>query len=218
MAAPTESQLGQPVVRVGIAAFLDVQGDPLRYAIAPAPVVTPPSSLLDDPDPDFDNRTFTTLDPRFVSVTPVTHGPGGAEAVNFTVSGTLALDSAMMTAFSDPSKFRSRTAKLWLTLFGADWQPAAARGYYSGSMAVPQFRMAADEQTITVVAESHLAIIGSGAPMRTLLSQKLYDAGDESAAATLGTAGSTDALGIYDYGGFGGGAVAFRGDFPTQAF
>lgn len=218
MAAPTDAQLSGPVVRIGIAAYLDVAGDPLRYALAPAPVITPPTSLLDDPDPDFDGRTFTTLDPRFVSVTPVTHGPGGAEAVSFTVAGTLALDSGLMTAFSDPSKFRGRTAKLWLVLFGADLLPVAARPYYSGVMAVPQFRMAGDEQTITVVAESHLAIIGSGSPSRTLLSQKLYDSGDESAAATLGTAGSTDALGIYDYGGYGGGAVAFRGDFPTQAF
>lgn len=195
MADPTDGMLTTAGTRLALCAFLDIDGDQIFAALSPVAVVTHASSILPASDPDFDNRTFTTLDPRFVRVSRVEHGPGGAEAVAFTVSGSLEMDSDLMTALSDPSKFRGRTAKIWIVHLDANWQPDAARNIYTGVMAVPGFAMGADEQTITVVAENYLTLIGSGAPSRTLLSQKDYDAGDDSAAATLATASSGNALG-----------------------
>ena len=204
MAAPTDGMLTTPGTRLALCAFLDIDGDQLWHALSPVPVVAPATSILPAADPDFDGRTFTTLDPRFVSVSAVEHGPGGAEAVAFTVSGSLEMDSDLMTALSNPANFRGRTAKIWIVHLDANWQPDAARNIYTGVMAVPAFAMGAEEQTITVVAENYLTLIGSGAPARTLLSQQDYDAGDLSAAATLATASSGNALGPNFAGGIGG--------------
>ena len=204
MAAPTDTMLTTAGTRLALCAFLDIAGDPVRAAFSPVAIATPGISVLPAADPDFDGQTFTTLDPRFVRVSTVEHGPGGAEAVAFTVSGSLEMDSDLMTALSDPSRFRGRTAKIWIVHLDANWQPDAARNIYTGVMAVPAFAMGADEQTITIVAENYLTLIGSGAPSRTLLSQKDYDAGDDSAAATLATASSGNALGPSFEGGMGG--------------
>lgn len=187
MAAPTDLQLSQPTVRVALCAYLDLLDEPLRYCISPVtPLVMPSLSLLDLPDPDFDGQTFIALDPRFVSVSAVTNGEGGTERVDFVVSGDIDLDSEVMNALSDPARFRGRVAKIWSVLLNDAWQPIAADPDYVGFMAVPSYALDPASAQITVSAENHLALSAGGAPARTLLSQKLYDPGDESAAATLG--------------------------------
>jgi len=199
MAAPTDSQLSAAVPRVFLCAFLDLDGDPVRAALAPMSLAMPGTSILSIADAAFDGQTFTAVDPTMVSVTPVTHGPGGMEAVSFRVSGTLALDSAYLTALSDPSKFRGRVAKLWLGVFDANWQPVAARPYAVGYMTTPRFLLAPDEQAITIECENYMALVGSGAPSRTLLWTP--DPDDHAAAATTGAANSVDSFGPGIIGG-----------------
>ncbi len=187
MAAPTDLQLSQPTVRVALCAYLDLLNEPLRYALAPmAELAMPAISLLDLPDPDFDGQTFTALDPRFVSVSAIRNGPGGSQRVDFSVAGDIDLDSEVMTALSDPARFRGRVAKVWTVLLDAAYQPIAADTEYTGFMTVPSFALAAAASQITIAAENHLALSAGGAPARTLLSQQLYDPDDLSAQATLG--------------------------------
>jgi hypothetical protein len=195
MPVPGDVQLTADGANLALCAYLDLLGDPLRYALAPCSLVMPASTILPAADADFDNRTFSALDPRFIRISSVRHGPGGAEAVAFTVSGTLEFDSDLLTLLSDPANFRGRTAKIWMLRMGADFVPTHARLFYQGYMAVPSVAYAPDEQSITVIAENYLSIVGSGAPARTLLSQKEYDSGDNSAAATLAVASSGNALG-----------------------
>ena len=187
MAAPTDLQLSQPVVRVALCAYLDLLDEPLRYCMAPVGELTMPgASLLDLPDPDFDGQTFTALDPRFISVSPIRNGPGGTERVEFAVSGDIDLDLAVMNALSNPARFRGRVAKVWTVLLSPAYQPIAADPEYVGFMSVPSYAVGASASRITVAAENYLALSAGGAPARTLLSQQLYDPNDLSAQATLG--------------------------------
>jgi hypothetical protein len=206
MAAPTDLQLSQPVVRIALCAYLDLQGEPLRYALSPVASLTMPgSTLLDIADPDFDGQTFTALDPRFISVSPIRSGPGGSERVEFTVSGDLDLDTGVIAALSDPVRFRGRVAKVWLVLLNDAFAPIAADVGYVGFMAVPNYALAAAASRITIIAENYLALSAGGAPARTLLSQSLYDPADQSAAATLGKGDGGGLGGVpYGFGDFGG--------------
>jgi hypothetical protein len=204
MAAPSNAQLAVDVPRVFLCAYLDIAGDPVRAALAPMSIVTPGTSILSTADADFDNQTFTALDPTMVSVTPVTHGAGGMEAVEFRVSGTLADDADYLTALSNPALFRGRTAKLWMGVFDANWQPIAARPYAVGYMTTPKFLIAPDEQVITIVSENYMALVASGAPSRTLLWTP--DPDDRAADATTGAVNSTGGFGP-GFGGGGGGGL-----------
>jgi hypothetical protein len=212
MPAPSDAQLSASAPRVFICAYLDILDDPVWAALAPLSVVTPASTILPAPDPDFDNRTFTALDPRFVSVTPVVHGPGGMEAVEYRIAGTLAADSAYLTALSNPARFRGRPAKLWLGVFNDSWQPVAARPFSVGYMTTPKFVIAPDEQAISIISENYMALIGSGAPSRTLLWSP--DPADQAAAATTGAVNSTAALGP----SWAGGAPAKSDFFPVDLY
>lgn len=187
MAAPTDLQLSAEVVRVALCVYLDLLDEPLRYCLSPVtPLVMPGTSLLDVPDPDFDGQSFTALDPRFISMSSIQNGPGGTERVDFTVSGDLDLDSDVMTALSNPARFRGRVAKVWTVLLNDAYQPIAADPDYVGFMAVPSYGLAPSSAQITLSAENYLSLSSGGAPSRTLLSATTYDAADFSAAATLG--------------------------------
>lgn len=208
MPAPSDLILSQPVARLALAAFLDIEGEPLRYALAPVgSLAMPASTILPAADPQFDGQTFTTLDPRFVTVSPVTHGDGGVEAVEFTVSGTLGMDADLMTALSNPARFRGRVARLWLVRLDDNWMPTHARPYYRGYMSTPSFSLEpADEtgaarQTIVLRAENYLSLIGSGAPARSLLTSP--DPDDRAADATVGASGASSALGGENRAGLG---------------
>lgn len=199
MAAPTDNQLSAPVVTVGLCAFLDIKDDPLRYALAPfGPLVTI-GQLTGAPDGDFDGQTFETLDPRFISVSPVAHEEGGVGSVEFTLSGTLELDSDILNGLADPAKFRGRVARMWLVLIDpASSALIAARSYYRGYMtqvAVTSTPPDADGhamQTVKVTTENYLALLG-GAPARTLMWTP--DPDDHAPAATIGSWGASAALG-----------------------
>ena len=187
MAAPTDLQLSAELIRISILVYLDLQDEPLRYCLSPVtPLVMPGTSLLDEPDADFDGQTFTALDPRFVSISSIRNGESGTERVEFSVAGDIGLDTEVMNALSNPARFRGRAAKVWSVLLNESYQPIAADVDYVGFMAVPSYGLSASSARITVAAENHAALGAGGAPARTLLSQKLYDSGDNSAAATLG--------------------------------
>lgn len=206
MAAPTDAALSAPVVRVALCCFMDIGGDPFYYALAPAPLTMPAVSLLTEPDPDFDGKTFTTVDPRLISVPPVSHGPAGVEAVDFVLSGTLEMDAAILTVMSNKALFGGRVTKLWLVCLDDAFLPVAARQYYAGYMSVPSFSLeppdenGVSRQTVTIKSENYLALIGGGAPSRTLLSTP--DPGDHAADATTGALGAGAALGVV-HGGMG---------------
>lgn len=192
----TNNLLSQPAVRVGICAYLDIVDDPLRYALARAQIRAPQASILDTPDADFDNWTFDILDPRMISLSPIGDSLDRSEKVVFTLSSTLQFDSDIMTALSDPARFRGRIVKIWLVRFGDNWQPTHARRVKTCYMSTVHFSMGASQQVIQLSAESWEAFISSGAPSRSLLSQQLYDPGDLSAEATIGASNSHDALGL----------------------
>jgi hypothetical protein len=194
MPAVTDADLSAPAPILGLAAFLDIQDDPLRYCIAPLPLTMPNATILPSADPDFDGRAFTTLDPRFISVSPISFGPGGTDGVEFQLSGSLEFDADLLTALSDPSRFFGRIAKLWLIRLNESYQPTHATPRFVGYMSVPSFAGDAESQTILLRAESYLAI-RVGSPSRSLLNQKEFDPDDESAGATIGAARGTGALG-----------------------
>lgn len=214
----TDAILSERHVRVAIAAFMDIAGDPLRYAISPAPLILPPTSILDDPDPDFDGQHFETISqPGMIDISAVTHGDGGAESVTFTLSGALEIDSPLMNELSDPSKFWGRQVKMWLIRLDENYQPTHARPHYVGYMSVPSyyFQPGSDgepaQQTIQMATENYLALIGSGAPARSLMSSP--DPDDMAASASAGSTGTAVALGI-TYSG--GGSVADLRGLPRK--
>lgn len=201
-----DSLLSADAPKLALCMYLDVQGDPFRYAFALCDQTPPTSTILPTADPDFDGQTFSTADPRILGLSPVTNQYGGVEAVQFILSGSLQLDSAIINALADPAKFRGRTAKVWKVLQSNDFQPLHAQQVFGGFMTTLRIEIGPDFQRIVLTAEMWARLRSGGSPNRTLLSQQLYDPGDLSAAATLGTANSGSALGIATAAGGGPGA------------
>lgn len=197
--------------------FLDILDgetpDPIRAALAPA-AITVPGGLSGDAD--LDGQTFVAVDSSFISVGAVSHGEGGTDTVTISLSGQVAGDTDLLNQLALRTNFQGRAAKLWLVLVDAvTLVPVYSRNYYSGYMNVPKLALsppgAEDGQSVIMLdIENYLSSYSGGAPSRTLLSQRDYDADDDSGDATAGAANGTT---VVNPGFQGGGGGAPRGDF-----
>ncbi len=196
----SNTDLTQPVVYAGMLAFLDIMDgvtpDPIRAALAQFDI-TVPNGLTGDAD--IDGQTFQAVDPQFVNVGPVTQKEGGSDTVTLTVSGTIALDSGLLNQLASPANFRGRIAKLLIFLSDGAGTVTATRFHYVGYMQSPLIAFEPDSQVVAISVENYLSAYSGGAPARTLLNQRAYDADDASADATAGAMNGTQAAGA-DFG------------------
>jgi hypothetical protein len=201
--ALTNTDLSAALVRPALLLFADFVDLPLRYAFAPMPLLVPGG--LTDADADCAGFTFDSLDDGVLQIGTVSHGEGGTDtlAVSFSVAPG---QEDILAAMDTPALYAGRLFRLWLVLHdGAGTVTAISPSLgYTGFMSVPRQRVdpEAGEWQFTMEVENWLTLFG-GAPSRTYLTQKIYDAGDESANASVGNAASVPAL------TGGGGAMPF---------
>jgi hypothetical protein len=193
--------LSAAVVRPAILLFADFVDEPLRYALAPFPLTVPGG--LTDADADCAGFTFTSLGDDVLDISPVDHGEGGTDAVTVSFACTPG-QPELQAAIDDISLYQGRLFRLWLVLHdGAGTVTAISPSLgYTGYMVAP--RQTVDPEAgawrFSMQVENWLALFG-GAPSRTYLTQKVYDAADESANASAGNANSAPGI-------IGGGALA----------
>lgn len=202
--------LGQSVIHPVWVAFLDITGDPVRVTTAPYA-----KTFSSTGDSDLDGFTFDALSHELVAVSPVQHKDTGSETVTATLSGLIGVDTALMNAIGDKSKWQGRVARLWMGLLDTNLSWIDVWPYYTGYMAVPKISGSVESQVITLEIESYLASL-SEASNRTYLDQKEFDSGDLSAEAAIAIANGTSGSGLSPavagttndagMGGFGGGA------------
>lgn len=161
--------------------YVDFLGDTLRAT----------SSIYDKTivasgDPELDG-TYIAYGMDIMEVGPVKHNETGSDTVTVNLNG-LVVNTDLLNAIGDRSKWQGRTARLWF--FVADQNEAQVGSivpYYTGYMNDVVINGSANSQTITLTIENYLASL-SGAPNKTYMMQSIFDAGDYSAAATLGAA------------------------------
>lgn len=185
--------------------WLDVVGDPIRAADFFENV-----TFASTGDADLDGNTFTAVGSGVIDVGDVSNSDSGSDTLLVTLSGIDGIDTDLLDAIGDTSKWQGRTARLWFQIY--DPTGVTAQGaivpYYTGYMSkVSITAKPADDQsqtpasqTILLSIENYLAF-STQASNRSYLNQADYDAADTSASASIAAAN-----GLRSASG-GGGAV-----------
>jgi hypothetical protein len=170
--------------------YLDVASDPVRAMDGPYS-----TTFSGTGDPDLDGHSFDAYGWLVTAVSPVSHSEGGSDTVTITLSGLIDVDSALMNAIGDRTRYKGRIARLWQGLVDETGAFFAVWPLYTGYMMVPRFSIRPDGATIQLEIENYTAVL-TDAPSRTYLSQADYDPGDLSAEASVAifNGGSASAL------------------------
>lgn len=180
--------------------FCDVLGDPVR-ATTFSPGITPAGTG----DADLDGFAFTGISPEVLKVGDVAHSEDGSDTLQVELSGIVTLDTELMNDLGNVTKWRGRTARLWVRFWDIEAR-AWAGGfvpYYTGYMWGVEIDPGAERQAIRLTIENYIAIF-SAASNRTYLSQRDFDASDTSAQASISSANGTRSGGSFS----GSGAVS----------
>jgi hypothetical protein len=205
-----KAQLGRSYKAPAWFMFADVLGDPLR-ATTYGKAIT----FSGTGDADLDGQTYSVpTDKRVLSVGNVGFGEGGSDTLSVFLSGIVTIDTTLLNAIGDRSKWLGRAFRLWALIFDeTGTQQGAICEFYTGVMAGVDIHPSAKRQTIELKIENYLALALSQGSNRGYLCQSEFDAADTSAAATLaaannarGPGGATIAAG--GGGGGGGGGVS----------
>lgn len=179
-------------------AFLDINGDPLRFTTGPTDV-----AFVSTGDSDLDSHTFVSFGGELIDIGDVSNSDSGSDTLTVTLSGIVSMDTTLLNDIGDKSLWQGRTCRLWFRL----WDPSGATQvggivqYYTGYMSSVKIVAAPEQQQILLSVENYLAYT-TQASNRSYLSQAEFDAADTSAAATLAAAN-----GLRSAGGGGGGAL-----------
>lgn len=197
--ALSDGSLSAAVVQPAILVFADFADLPLRTALAAFDLLVPPG--LTDADADCAGFTFEAVDSQVLEIGSVSHGEGGTDTLTLTLRAGPD-DTELLAAIETPSLYVGRVVRIWLVLHdgaGTVVQISASTGY-TGFMAVPTQTVDPENgvMTVTMEVENWLAILG-GAPSRTYLNQKIYDATDLSADVSIG--GAAAVPGLFNVGG-----------------
>ena len=199
--SPATEALASPILRLSRLGFFDFLGDPLRATDAPYDLTF--GSIPSDPELDGD---YFAVDGSVVEITPITHTRENSNTVSVTLSGLITLNSAMMTLLGNRTNWVGREAIIWYMLHSEDASAIGAPWrHYTGRMVNVQYAGDATSSLIKVSIENYLASL-SEASNKTYLSQKEFDATDNSAVASLAAANSRTP------GGSGVGSGSRRGE------
>jgi len=184
--ALTDAALSAPAVYPSTLIFADFADLPLRYAFAPFSLLVPTG--LADADVNCEGFTFTAIDSQVLSISSIAHEDGGTQTLIITLRATPD-DVELLAAIENPALYVGRMVRIWMVVHdgaGAVAQISPSQGY-KGFMGVPTQTVDPSTGTMQVVmeVENWQAILGR-APSRTYLTQKLYDALDESANVSIG--------------------------------
>ena len=154
------------------------------------------------------NGTYESFTHNIIDISPVQHNETGSDTVSIQMSG-LIVNSDFLNLIGNKANWQGRAARLWFFVSNeAGGQIGDIVPYYTGYMNDITIAGSPREQTVTLTIENYLTSL-SVAANRTYMMQKLYDAGDLSANATLSAAnGMGTSAGVTDLidpigGGFG---------------
>ena len=213
MVSPTtQAALEAEILHWRALVYADFVGDTLR---ATNNIIDKTVSGSGDPEL---NGTYESFTNNIIDISPVQHNETGSDTVSIQMSG-LIVNSDFLNLIGDKAKWQGRPARLWFFVSNdAGGQIGDIVPYYTGYMNDISISGGPSEQTVTLTIENYLTSL-SVAANRTYMMQKLYDAGDLSANATLGAAnGMGESSGVtglipgsYDFSGaYGRGAGSER--------
>ena len=163
--------------------FLDVVGDPVRVTTYGANV-----TFASTGDADLDGNTFSAIDSRVVTVGDVVNSDTGSDTMTVDMSGIVTIDTTFLNEIGDVSKWRGRTARIWVQIYdGSLTVQGAVAPVYTGYMSSVEILPSPETQVIRLNIENYLAAFNQ-ASNRSYLNQADYDAADTSAAATIAAA------------------------------
>ena len=188
--------------------FLDVDGDPVRVTNVGADV-----AFVSTGDADLDGFTFTSFGGPNLAVGDISNSDSGSDTFQITLSGILNLDTALLNAIGDKTKWQGRVGRVWMHAYdetGTTPQGAIAHfetGYMSSVRIVSSPGGDGQNGTQAIIAslENWLAAFNA-ASNRSYLNQKDYDSADTSAAATIAASNGTMRNGGAASGSTGGSA------------
>ena len=203
MVSPTtQAALESEILHWRALIYADFVGDTLR---ATNNIIDKTVSGSGDAELDGTYESFTH---NIIDISPVQHNETGSDTVSIQMSG-LIVNSDFLNLIGNKANWQGRAARLWFFVSNeAGGQIGDIVPYYTGYMNDITISGSPREQTVTLTIENYLSSL-SVAANRTYMMQKLYDAGDLSANATLSAAnGMGTSAGVTDLidpigGGFG---------------
>jgi len=194
----TQAALEAEVLRWRALIYADFVDDTLRATNSVVDKVVSGSG-----DAELDG-TYESFNHNIIEISPVVHSETGSDTVSVQMSG-LIVNSDLLNMIGDRTNWQGRAARLWFFLVDENEdQVGSIVPYYTGYMNDVTISGSPQEQKITLTIENYLISLSARAN-RTYMMQKLYDAGDLSANATLGAAnGMGESSGVTNYGGYGG--------------
>jgi hypothetical protein len=207
-----KAALDQQVIAPAFFGFIDILGDPIRVTTYGANVIFSESA-----DPELDGE-FKAIDPKVIDIGPITNREGGSETVSLMLSGLLLPDAELLALMGDQSKWRGRVVRLWMMIYNEDGiQQGAIVPYSTGYMVGLDLIPSAQSQILRLRVENYLTLLAQPSN-RSYLGQNQYDAGDTSAAATIGAANnaSTGPGSVGLSTGTGGGGAGSFSEFSQQ--
>lgn len=207
--ATTQAALEASVLYWRVLIYADFVGDVLRGT----------SGLYDKTVSSSDtelNGTYESFSNNIIQVGAVKHNENGSDTLSISMSGLVVNNAAFLAIIGDKSKWQGRAARLWFYCADANEnQVGSIIPYYTGYMNDITISGDAESQIVTLTIENYLVSL-AGAPNKTYLQQKIYDSGDESAAAAIAAANGMVGAGV---AGSGGGTGDWRDSWNgTQAF
>lgn len=207
MDATAKAALENAVITPAFFIFVDIVGDPIRVTTYGSDVTVTASG-----DAELDG-TYSSVSSKILTVGEVTQSDNGSDTLVIELSAILGIDTALMNALGDRTKWQGRPVRLWFRLY--DETGTTAQGgyvpYYTGYASAAEVSVAPGEQAFRLKVENYLAAFNQ-ASNRSYLSQKDYDAADTSASASIAAANGTVRHGAGTRAGIGGGSGGARGD------
>lgn len=200
--ATTQGALEAQVLHWRVLVYADFVGDVLRGT----------SGIYDktvySSDPEL-NGTYESFSNNIIDVSAVKHNETGSDTVSISMGGLVVNNLAFLTLIGDKAKWQGRAARLWFYCVDEnETQVGSIIPYYTGYMNDITISGTPSEQTVELTIENYLVSL-AGAQNKTLLQQKIFDAGDESAAASIAAANGLVGAGV---GGVGAGAIGGGGE------
>lgn len=195
--ATTQAALEAQVVHWRVLIYADFVGDTLRGT----------SGLYDKTVTSSDaelNGTYESFSHNIIDVSGVKHNETGSDTVSISMGGLIVNNLAFLNIIGDKTKWQGRAARLWFYCVDEnETQVGSIIPYYTGYMNDITISGNASEQTVELTIENYLVSL-AGAPGKTYLQQKLFDADDDTAALAIAAANGlsnvTDAAPNVDYG------------------
>lgn len=199
----TQTALEAPLLYWRALIYADFVGDTLR---ATNGIYQKTVSGTGDAELD---GTYDSYNHNIIDVSPVTHNETGSDTVSVTLSGIIT-NADLLNMIGDRTKWQGRSARLWFYCVDQnEAQVGSIIPYYTGYMNDITIAGNAESQRVTLTIENYLTSLSVTAN-RTYMMQKLYDSGDESAAATLSAANGIGSA--MQAGGFMGSVIGFKGE------